>query len=225
MSLKTKDKTALVFGATGLVGSELTNLLLANDHYDCVKIFVREKMDIQHPKLTQVVNKLQNPEEIADEIKGDDLFCCLGTTREKAGSREAFEWVDLHLPLKIAEVALKNEVRKYLVVSSIGAKPHSRNFYLRTKGIMEKGILGFKFDTICIVRPSILLGQRKERRIAEEIGKLMVSFFSFIFIGPLKKYKGIQAETVARAMIRLANSVNNRVILESHKLQDTGKQL
>jgi uncharacterized protein YbjT (DUF2867 family) len=225
MSLKTKDKTALVFGATGLVGSELTNLLLSNDHYDCIKIFVRKKSDFQHPKLVQLVNNLDNPEEIAAEITGDDLYCCLGTTREKAGSREAFEWVDLHLPLKIAEIALKNEVRKYLVVSSIGAKPHSRNFYLRTKGIMEKGILAFNFDTICIVRPSILLGQRNERRIPEEIGKFMVRFFSFIFIGPLKKYKGIQAETVARAMIRLANSVNNRVILESHKLQDTGKQL
>jgi uncharacterized protein YbjT (DUF2867 family) len=142
MTLKTKDKTALVFGATGLVGNELTNLLLSNDHYDCVKIFVRKKTNLQHPKLVQVVSDLDNPEEIATEIKGDDLYCCIGTTRKKAGSKEAFERVDLHLPLKIADIALKNEVRKFLVVSSIGAKPDSRNFYLRTKGKMEQGILG-----------------------------------------------------------------------------------
>jgi uncharacterized protein YbjT (DUF2867 family) len=225
MPLKTKDKTALVFGATGLVGSELTNLLLANDHYECVKIFVRKKIDLQHPKLVQVVNDLSNPEEISSEITGDDLYCCLGTTRKKAGSKEAFEWVDLQLPLKVAEIALKNEVRKYLVVSSIGAKPESRNFYLRTKGNMEKGLLAMNFENIGIVRPSILLGQRKERRLGEEAGKIIIRIFSFLFSGPLKKYKGIQAETVARAMIRLANTVNKRVILESHKLQDTGKQL
>jgi uncharacterized protein YbjT (DUF2867 family) len=225
MPLKTKEKTALVFGATGLVGNELTNLLLSNDHYDFIKIFVRKKTEIQHPKLIQVVNTLENPEEIADDIKGDDLFCCLGTTRKKAGSREAFEWVDLHLPLKIASIALKNEVRKFLVVSSIGAKPSSRNFYLRTKGFMEQGILALNFENICIVRPSILLGQRTESRLGEEVGKFLVGIFSFMFIGPLKKYKGIRAETVARAMIRLANTVNKRAILESHKLQDTGKQL
>ena len=225
MSLKTKEKTALVFGATGLVGNELTNLLLSNDHYDFVKIFVRKKTDIQHPKLIQVVNTLENPEDIVGDIKGDDLYCCLGTTLKKAGSREAFEWVDLHLPLTLASIALKNEVRKFLVVSSIGAKPGSRNFYLRTKGNMEQGILALNFENICIVRPSILLGQRKESRLGEEVGKFLVGIFSFMFIGPLKKYKGIRAETVARAMIRLANTVNKRVILESHKLQDTGKQL
>ena len=225
MLLKTKDKTALVFGATGLVGSELTKLLLSNDHYESVKIFVRNKTGIQHPKLTEVINNLDNPEEIASEITGDDLYCCLGTTREKAGSREAFEWVDLHLPLKLAGIALRNEVRKFLVISSIGAKPDSRNFYLRTKGTMEQGILALNFENICIVRPSILLGKRKESRLGEEAGKILVRIFSFIFNGPLKKYKGIQAETVARAMIRLANTVNKRVILESHKLQDTGNQL
>ncbi len=225
MSLKTKEKTALVFGANGLVGTELTNLLLSNDHYDKVKIFVRKKLNHEHSKLVQVVNDLENPETISEEISGDDLYCCLGTTRKKAGSKEAFEWVDLHLPLKIAGIAKKNGVRKFLVVSSIGAKPDSRNFYLRTKGLMEQGLLSNNFENICIVRPSILLGQRKERRFGEETGKLLVRIFSFMFVGPLKKYKGIQAETVARAMIRLANSVNSRVILESHKLQDTGKQL
>lgn len=224
MSLKTREKTALVFGATGLIGTELTSLLLSNDRYETVKVFVRNTLDIQHPKLKQVINSLENPGEISEEIKGDDLYCCLGTTRKKAGSKEAFEWVDLHLPLKIADIAEKNGVRKYIVVSSIGAKPDSRNFYLKTKGNMEKGILEHNFENICIVRPSILLGQRKERRFGEEVGKFMIGLFSFLLTGPLKKYKGIHAETVAKAMIRLANSVNKRVILESHKLQDTGNQ-
>ena len=222
MPLKTKEKTALVFGASGLVGSELTNLLLSNDHYEKVKIFVRKKRDLQHPKLIQIVHPIDHPGEIAHEIKGDDLFCCLGTTMKKAGSREAFEWVDLHLTVQIASIARKNGVRKLIVVSSIGAKPDSRNFYLRTKGIMEQKILELPFENICIVRPSILLGQRTDRRIGEELGKFFIGLFSFLLSGPLRKYKGIQAETVARAMIRLANIVNKRVIMESHKLQDTG---
>jgi uncharacterized protein YbjT (DUF2867 family) len=223
--LKTKEKTALVFGATGLVGNELSNLLLYDDHYDLIKVFVRKEMDLEHPKLVQVITSLENPEEIASEIKGDDLYCCLGTTKKKAGSREAFAKVDLDLPLKIAEIAGKNQVRKFIVVSSIGAKPNSRNFYLRTKGKMEQAILGMNFENICIVRPSILLGQRKESRFGEEAGKVFVRIFSFMLNGPLKKYKGIHAQTVARAMIRLANTVNNRVILESHKLQEMGRLL
>ena len=221
--LKTREKTALVFGATGLVGTELCNLLIYDDHYDCVKVFVRQKMDLQHPKLVQVVNDLKEISGIESEIKGDDLYCCLGTTKKKAGSREAFEKVDLELPLKIAEIARKNQVRKFIVVSSIGAKPTSRNFYLRTKGKMEESILAMDFDNICIVRPSILLGQRKESRFGEEAGKVLVRIFSFLLNGPLKKYKGIHAQTVARAMIRLANTVNHKVVLESHKLQEMGR--
>jgi uncharacterized protein YbjT (DUF2867 family) len=215
---KIENKIALVFGASGLVGNEVVKQLILSEHYDKIKIFVRQKTGLNHPKLTEVLNNLENPENIAEEIAGNDLFCCLGTTIKKAGSKEAFEQVDLHLPMAIAKIALQNNVNQYIVVSSIGANADSGSFYLRTKGKMEKGIQSFSFEKICILRPSILLGKRKEKRFGESAGKILSKVFSFLFVGQLKKYKGIQAKLVAKAMIILANSDNTRIILESDEI-------
>ncbi len=223
MSIKTKNKTALVFGATGLTGRELTIQLLCDDHYEKIITFVRKSSGLIHPKLIEIIDDLSDPERIADQITGDDLFCCLGTTIKKAGSKKAFKWVNLELPVKIAEIASRNEVKKFLVMSSVGAKSSSNNFYLRTKGLMESRILKQHFLQINILRPSILLGNRVEFRFGEEVGKILMHVLSFLFIGPLKKYKGIQVVKVAKAMIRLANSVNRMTVVDSEKIHEIGK--
>jgi uncharacterized protein YbjT (DUF2867 family) len=215
-------KTALVFGATGLVGNELTNLLLSDNNYNSVKIFVRKKTELKHPKLTQIVNALENAEEVANEIKGEEVFCCLGTTIKKAGSQKAFERIDLELPVKIAEIASKNGVKKFIIVSSIGANRKSGNFYLRTKGKMEEAVLSQDIEGVYVVRPSILLGKRLESRAGEAFGKVFMGIFSFLMMGSLKKYRGIQAGTVAKAMIRLAGSGEKRLVLESDKVEELG---
>jgi len=144
---------------------------------------------------------------------------------KKAGSKAAFEWADLVLPGKIAEIASRNEVRKFLVISSIGANPLSSNFYLRTKGKMENIISENRFEQIFILRPSILLGKRQEYRLGEEFSKIFMKIFTFLLFGPLKKYRGIEASRVAETMILLANSDKTRIVYESDEIQDIRKNL
>ena len=218
MSIKTKNKTALVFGYTGLTGGILTKLLLEDERYSEVKVFTRHDIESEQPKLKVIVNDLDNIDELKEEITGDDLFCCLGTTMKKAGSKAIFEKVDLHLPVDIARIASGNKVNKFLVVSSIGANKKSSNFYLRTKGKMEEAVSSFPFGQLSILRPSMLLGERGEKRMWEEIGKSFMSFFGFLFRGPLKKYRPVHAEKVARAMIHFANVLNAPVICESDRI-------
>ena len=191
METKSKDKTALVFGSTGLTGRALTKLLLNDDRYSRVVIFVRKPVQNDHPKLEIIVDDLSDPGKISGKIRGDELFCCLGTTMKKAGSKKAFQHVDLDLPVELARIAHSNEVGKFLVISSIGANPASGNFYLQTKGKMEEGISHYDFRQISIFRPSLLLGKRDEFRLGEEVGKFLFKVLSFLLVGPLKKYKGI----------------------------------
>lgn len=215
-------KTAIVFGATGLVGSELLKLLCASEMYSSVKTIGRRSSGISDAKLTEIVNPLLDPDEIRDVIKGDDLFCCLGTTIKKAGSREVFRKIDLELPVKLAKIAQENQVKKFIVVSSIGAKAGSRNFYLRTKGEMEKQVLEANIPDIIVVRPSMLLGNRDEFRFGENIGKALMKVFSPLLTGKLRKYRGIEAHTVAKAMFNLANAGENQEIFESDELEEWG---
>lgn len=220
--MKTQTRTAIVVGATGLVGSHLVNELLKRPEYSEIKVFVRHKIDISHEKLVQHVVNFDDPEKFTTLILGDDIYCALGTTIRKAGSQENFKKIDLDLPVKIASYAIKNGIKNFLVVSSIGANAKSRNFYLRTKGQMEKKIMQMGFEQVFIIRPSMLLGKRKEFRFGEIAGKVLIKTFSFLFLGRLKKYKGIHGRTVARAMIRLAVTCPSKVIIESDELQKLG---
>ena len=224
MEPTTTRKTAIIFGYTGLIGSRLTKQLLSDSRYSTVKIFVRQAVSIDHPAVKVIVNDMNNIESMASDLIGDEVYCCLGTTSKKAGSKEAYERVDLHIPLEIAALAIKNKVGKYLIISSTGADSGSRNFYLRTKGRMEEGLKEFGFRQLSIFRPSLLLGERPEKRPLEDFGKILFRIFSFLFIGPLKKYKGINAEIVAKAMIRVANNVPAKTIYESDQIQKLGSE-
>ncbi len=223
MQTKSKDKTALVFGYTGLTGGALTNLLLTDDRYTTVKIFVRKPVQNPHPKMEIILDDLTNINRINEKIKGDELYCCLGTTIKKAGSKEAFEHVDLDLPSDLAATAYANGVAKFLVISSLGANKSSGNFYLKTKGRMEEEISSYKFRQVSIFRPSLLLGRRDEFRFGEQAGKFIFQLLGFLFVGPLKKYRGIPAETVARAMITVANNIPARKIYPSDEISRLGK--
>ena len=222
METKSKDKTALVFGYTGLTGKALTNQLLMDDRYSVVKIFVRHPVENLHPKIKIIVDDLTDLARITSEIKGDELYCCLGTTMKKAGSKDAFKRVDYGLPVKLAEIAYSGGVGKFLVISSIGANPGSKNFYLQTKGKMEAEVSLFNFRQLSIFRPSFLMGRREEFRFGEELGKVVSSISSVLLFGPLKKYRGIKASTVARAMIRVANNIPSGRIYQSDEIAKLG---
>ncbi|HCY00506.1 MAG TPA: hypothetical protein DG754_10235, partial [Bacteroidales bacterium] len=154
----------------------------------------------------------------------DTAYCCLGTTIKKAGSKEAFLEVDLELVVDFANKAKEAGVKRFAVVSSIGANAKSKNFYLNTKGKVEEQLKAIGFKRLVIVQPSLLLGKRNEKRFGEDMGKVLYSVFKFIFIGPLKKYRGIQALDVAKAMIVLAEQGMGTITVESNVLQDFSKK-
>ena len=212
-------KTALIAGYTGLVGRELLNLLLASDQYEKIIAIGRRKLGIEHNKLTEVVIDFDNM-VINDHV--DDVFCCLGTTMKKAGSREKFRMIDFQYPLNLAIVGKNNGAKTFVLISANGANVHSFFFYNRVKGELEAAIDRLAFTCYEIVRPSLLLGDRSETRFGEDIGKLFMRVFGFLFIGPLKNVKGIKASSVARAMIYLANDgssgkrVHNSAVLQRY---------
>jgi uncharacterized protein YbjT (DUF2867 family) len=217
-------KTAIIIGATGLVGNELLHLLLEDNSFSSVKIFGRRSLQMQHPKLLEQVVNFDNIRDHAENIKGDVVFCCIGTTISTAGSKEQFMKVDHTLPLEFAGIAKENGVKSFILVSSLGANAGSSNFYLKVKGQLEEDLKKLNFDSFYAVRPSMLLGKRPEFRMGESIGKALMKGLSFVFIGSLKKYKAIEARTVAAAMIRLVKSEQHASrAVESDELQALGQ--
>lgn len=209
-------KTALLLGATGLVGRHLLEQLLDDARYETVVALTRRPLDLQHPKLRQEIIDFDHPDPA--KIKGDDLFCALGTTLRKAGSKEAQYRIDCTYPFEIGRIGRENGVQQYLLVSSIGADAQSSNFYLRTKGDLEKKLKALHFKTFVAARPSFLLGHREEFRLGEKVGIILAQAFWFLIP---KKYRGIQAAKVAAVLIEMANRGLNGVhIVESDRLQE-----
>ncbi|OFY56717.1 MAG: hypothetical protein A2Y87_00125, partial [Bacteroidetes bacterium RBG_13_46_8] len=151
-------RTAVLFGATGLVGSHLLEILIKDEEYAKVFLFSRKPVKSASPKIQEIVTDFSDPKQMEGHFKGSDIFCCLGTTIKKAKTRESFRQVDFDLPVVLASIASRKPVNRFVVISSIGANAESRNFYLRTKGEMEQAVRGILGEKAVIVRPSMLLG-------------------------------------------------------------------
>jgi len=215
-----EKRKAIVFGGTGLVGRALIDELHKSDNYDEVKVFIRSKAGFPGvSKIQELVVDFDHPESFAGNITGDDLFISLGTTIKKAGSVTKMEQIDRDLPVSLARSARNNGVKRIAVVSSIGADKNSSNYYLRIKGEMEQRIMDLDFETIAIVRPSLLLGARKERRIGEQAGKAAMKILGLFLVGKFRKYRGIEGRDVAKAMLSILQNSQGREIYESDKLQ------
>lgn len=197
-------KTAIVLGATGLIGKKVTEHLLKNDTYSTVIILVRKPLNINHPKLKQ---HIFNYDAIDNTLlKGDDLFCCLGTTIKTAGSKEAFRKVDLDYVVNVAKASKVNGINHFAVISAMGANKNSTVFYNQIKGEMEESIKAVGFNSTYIIRPSLLLGDRKEFRFGELIGKFFMITLSFLIP---KKYRAIYDVQVAISMIHFMNQTEH----------------
>lgn len=218
------NKTAIVFGSTGLIGNLLLEELTKAEYYSLIKSFVRQTTGISEPKVEEIVIDFSDRTSLSKLITGDDIFICLGTTIKKAGSVANMEKIDRDLPLEIAGSAVAAGVKGIAVVSSIGASSGASNYYLRIKGEMEDGISALPFDRKVIVRPSMLLGERKERRTGEIVGKVVMTAFKPVLIGKLLKYRAIHGRDVAKAMIALLNSPHEKIIFESDELQKLANQ-
>ena len=207
-------KTAILIGATGLTGNELLNQLVIDNDFDRITLFSRKALPLHHSKLTQHTIDFNNLKEYETLIKGDVVFCCLGTTIKSAGSKEAFKKVDFTYPYEFAKIAKHNGVPTFCLQSSTGADENSSNFYLKTKGETERAIELLKFQQFGAFRPSMLLGKREEFRLGEMIGKIIMNSLAFLFIGKLKRYKAIHVKQVAKAMMNYTklSTSGNRII-------------
>lgn len=195
-------KSAIVIGATGLIGGSLTSQLLSDERYDKVKIFVRRPSGIINDKLEEHIVDFNLMEEWKDKITGDDLFSALGTTIKQAGSKEVQYTIDFTYQFEFAEYAVRNGVKNYLLVSSSGANAESNNFYLRIKGELEEKISRLPFDSINIFQPSLLVGDRDQKRAGENLAAPVLKFITKVVF---KKYRPIEGFIVAKAMINASN--------------------
>lgn len=196
-------QTAVVLGATGLIGSEVVKQLLNDDGFAKVRVLVRQPLDIQHPKLETIITNFSNYEEYKSNLgTGDCIFSCIGTTNAKVkGDKLLYRTIDFDIPVNAARFGKEAGFQQFLLVSAAGVDPSSRIFYARLKAEVEEVISTFNYNSFHIFRPSLLLGDRKEKRFGESISKFFMTLFSFMIPA---KYKSIHASVVAAAMIRAA---------------------
>ncbi|MDE5414783.1 oxidoreductase [Alkalihalobacterium chitinilyticum] len=218
-----KKKTALIVGATGLIGSELLQILLNQSEYKKVIAIVRKPLGFNHSKLEEKVIDFDRLDESIINFEVDDVFSCLGTTIKKAKSQEVMRKVDVTYPLTIARLTKKMGAKQFLFVSSLSANAQASNFYLRIKGELEEEVSKIDFDSVTIFRPSLLMGKRDEFRLGERTAEVFYKALSVCFIGPLKKFKAIQGTTVANAMFKAAQLNHKGVtIYPSDEIQELG---
>lgn len=197
-----ESKTAIIAGASGLIGQSLIQMLLNSKDYGQVIALVRKPLGIQHDKLKELTVNFDHLADMEDFPQADDIFCTLGTTIKKAGSQDAFYKVDYTYPMDLAKRALKSGANRFFLVTALGSNMNSRNFYSRVKGELEDKISFLNYRTIYIFKPSLLRGDRKESRPGEKFGQLITRIIPFI--GPWKKYRPIHVDKVADAMMKVA---------------------
>jgi len=216
-------KTAIVLGGTGLTGSLLIKRLVDDERYGCIKLFSRKASGIRSEKIEEYVGDLFQLEQFRDGFTADEVFCCIGTTSAKTKDRTVYKAIDYGIPVAAANLARANKISTFLVISSMGAHPRSRIFYSRTKGEMELAVSDKMIPHTYILRPSLILGQRKEKRISENLGAVVLKATNALLVGNMKKYRAIEADCIAAAMIQLAFSRPPSGIILSDKLQELGK--
>ena len=211
-------KTAIVFGSTGLIGGHLVNQLIHDNYYNKIKIFVRSQTSINNEKVEVINIDFNNLGNHKTEITGDDCFFCIGTTKQNSPNRNEYQKVELDIPKEIGQIAKANSVKSFIFISSIYANPNSSGNYVKFKGLVEEELKRLNFSKLGILRPSFLIGKRKENRVGEKIGILTFSVLSPLLFGPFKKMRPISAENVAKAMIKIANSNLEKTVFESNEI-------
>jgi uncharacterized protein YbjT (DUF2867 family) len=202
-------KTALIVGASGLIGGELLELMLKSNEYVSIHLWLRSTLPVSDARVQQHLVDFHHLERTLLPNAVDDVFCCLGTTIKKAGSQEQFRKVDVDWPLAIASLMQLRGMKQFLIVTAIGANQHSSIFYSRMKGMLEQQLIALNIPQLYIFRPSLLLGVRREHRPGERLAIQIDRWLRVLMIGPLSKYRGIPARTVAACMLQRAIQINS----------------
>jgi len=209
-------KTATLVGATGLIGGELLKLLLNDSYYQSVRIIIRRPFELEHPKLEKKLVDFNDADSLLVALDGSEtVFVAVGTTQRKVkGDKQAYRKVDHDIPVNIARYSKMVGCKNFVLVSSVGANSKSNNFYLRLKGEVENEIMKMEIDSVHIMQPSMLLGDRKESRPLEKIGQPMMKVFSFLIPA---KYKPIEAKVVAKAMLEASKRNEQGVFVYGYR--------
>ena len=211
-------RTALLFGSSGLVGGHLLNQLIGDINYSKIKLFVRSVPEISDPKAEIIKTDFNNLHNHKEDIMGDDCFVCIGTTKQNSPNKDEYRRVELDIPKEIAQIAKSNLVNSFIFVSALYANPMSLGDYVRFKGLVEEELKRLNFPKLAVMRPSFLMGDRKEKRAGEKIGIFIFKLLSPLLLGPLKKMKPIHSEIVAKAMIAIAQSNTQQITFESNEI-------
>ena len=216
-------KTAIILGASGLTGGYILEKLINDERYDTIKLFSRSKLEGQPNQVKQFIGNLLDLEQFKAEFSADEVYCCIGTTQKKTPDKTLYKKIDYGIPVAAAKLAKGNDIDTFLVISSMGANTNSSTFYIKTKGEMEQDVLQQDIYKTFIMRPTLIGGDRNEKRTLEKIGLTLFKVIQPLLIGSLKKYRIVEAKTIAKAMIHLANtSEQNEVIITSEQIQKTG---
>ena len=216
-------KTALIFGSSGLIGNELFKTILLNNSYDKIKVFVRSIPEVNNPKVEIIKTDFSNLEQYKDKIIGDDCFFCIGTTKKDTPNKDEYRRVEYNIPVDVAKIAKANSVKSFYYVSSIGANPNASSNYLKNKGQVEEQLKNLNFSKLAIIRPSLLIGNRKSFRLGEVIFTPVMNTLTLFAFGSLKKYKPIKIHYVVKAMLYISKNVSEKIVFESDELEGIAK--
>ena len=217
-------KTALLFGSSGLIGSNLLDNLINNNNYNKIKIFVRGLPSINNSKVEVIKTDFLDLETLKENLIGDDCFFCIGTTHKDTPDKNEYRRIEYDLPVHLAKIAKFNSINNFIYVSSIGANPKASSTYLKNKGQAEEELKKIGFSNLSIIQPSFLVGNRKAFRISEALGIPVMKFLSLFFFGGFKKYTPINVEIVVKAMIKIASENYNEQTYLSDRLQELGSE-
>ena len=218
-------KTAIIFGSSGLVGNHLLNLLIKDNYYSKIKIFVRNKKIFKNSKVEIILMDFKKIDDYSHLIKGDDCFFCIGTTKKDTPDKNEYRIVEYEIPIKIASIAKKNNITSFMYLSSLGSTPKTKNIYLKNKGEAEAVLKNLNFSCLTIIRPSLMLGYRNKFRLGEFIGQLIFKNLSFLFQGSLKQYRAIDSKNVAKAMVYISKNDFKDIYFDSSNLENLSKKI
>ena len=217
-------KTAVLFGSSGLIGSNLLDNLINNNTYNKIKIFVRKLPSIDNSKVEVINTDFLDLDTLKEKLTGDDCFFCIGTTHKDTPDKNEYRRIEYDLPVQLAKIAKFNSINNFIYVSSIGANPKASSTYLKNKGQAEEELKKIGFSNLSIIQPSFLVGNRKAFRISEALGIPVMKFLSLFFLGGFKKYTPINIEIVVKAMIKIASENYNEQTYLSDRLQELGSE-
>ena len=216
-------KTAIIFGSSGLIGNELFKTILLNNSYNKIKVFVRSIPEINNPKVEIIKTDFNNLEQYKDKIKGDDCFFCIGTTKKDTPDKDEYRRIEYNIPVDVAKITKSNSVNSFFYISSIGANPNASSNYLKNKGQVEEELKNLNFPKLVIIRPSLLVGNRKSFRLGEVIFTPVMNTLTLFAFGNLKKYKPIKIQNVVKAILYISKNVVDKIVFESDELERIAK--